>query len=249
MNRLALPKETHTAIFFSQINRWAQADKAMHASYTLYTLLGERLGTWFNFVSDTQLAQNASSLDAYQLIYVPQLEYADRATAQRLIDRAKAGATLVIFDPQAFTWASDGTQLADLRQEAKGAALGQPRADARLIVAKGADIAGLPAGADLPLSPIADRADAGGAGKVRAYSLSNLPKDAHILATYRDGAPAAYQAPLGKGSVIWFAAQPFGDSDLVLHDSGWEKWLGARAAQAGEKTSLPIWRFLIPDAG
>jgi hypothetical protein len=246
MNRLVLPQETHTAIFFCQINRWAQADTTMHAPYTLYTLLGERLGSWFRFVSDTQLAANASALDAYKLIYVPQLEYADRATAQHLIDRAKAGATLVIFDPQALSWASDGTSLSDLRQEAKGPSLGKLRTDARLIVAKGADIAGLPAGTDLPLSPIADRA---GAGKVRAYALDDLPKDAHILATYQDGTPAAYRVSLGKGSVIWFAAQPFGDSDLVLHDSGWEKCLGAWADQAGEKTKLPIWHFLIPSSG
>lgn len=243
MNKLPLPTRTHTAIFFSQVDRWARDDKPMDAAYSLYALLGERLGSWFRFVSDTQLAQNPAALDSYTLIYVPGLTYVDRTVAERLVDRAKAGATLVIFDPNALTWATDGTHLNDLRQAAGGFALGAPRHDNLLLSSGDADIGKLKAGAPLPLTP---QANGENIGRIEAYTLNHMPPGAKVVATYADGTPAAYRLALGKGSVIWFAAQPFGNADLVLKDNNWIPWLGGMAAQVGEKTDLPSWHFLIP---
>lgn len=236
MNKLALPPETRTAIFFSQVDRWGRSDEPMNAAYSLYALLGERVGSWFEFVSDTQLSENAAALDSYQLIYLPALTYVDRPVAQRLIDRANAGATLVMFDPRALSWASDGTPLTDLRTEAGGFVLGAARQDNQVLSVDGAE--------SLPLSP---QKHGKNMGHVDAFTLDPLPSGAKIIATYSDGAPAAYRVTLGKGSVIWFAAQPFGDADMILNDNNWTKWFAALAAQAGEKTDLPIWNFLIPE--
>jgi hypothetical protein len=243
MNKLELPKQTHTAIFFSQVDRWGRDDKPMDAAYTLYTLLGERLGSWFNFVSDTQLSRNPAALDDYTLIYLPSLTYVDRPVAQRLIDRARAGATLVIFDPQAFTWATDGSRLSDLRQSAGGAPLGALRQETTLLPPPNPAPGRITPNAPLPLTPLGTGPDK---GRMEAFTLGTLPGEAAVIATYADGAPAAYQVPVGKGSVIWFAAQPFGNADLVLQNTPWQPFLAALAARAHEKTDLPLWHFLIP---
>lgn len=245
MNHLPLPQKTKTAILWSNTTRWAQADKPMNAAYSLYTLLGEKLGAWFNFVSDTQIAEDDDALDGYKLIYAPQLKYVSRKVAKRLIDRVKDGATLVIFAPQAFTWARNGTKLTDLRKQAGGTALGARQSVRRLVVAPGAALADLKAGAALPLTPVAGRV---GAGKVEAFALGKLPAGAVVLAKYPDGSPAAYRVKVGQGAVIWFAAQPFGNSELAIKKSAWLGLLKSLEQRAGEKLNWPIWNFLIPPA-
>ena len=243
MNELKLPQKTVTALFFSQAARRGIKDEAQYSLYTLYVLLGEKLKTWFKFVNETMLDMDMDSLDSYRLVYVPELKYVDTETAGRLLKFVENGGILVLFDPEAFEWNINGTVMNDFRDKLVGAPVGKRRKANELIVAK--NYLGLTKGAKLPLSEIRGRA---GAGKELAYDVQ-VPSDANVFAVYSDGKPAAYERSVGKGKVIYFAAQPFGNAKLAISKSSWETFLSGLAKKVGEPENLPIWDFLFPLKG
>lgn len=55
MNRLEIPGETKTAVFFSNPSFLGGFDEAGHSWYSVYSILGENLKSWFRFVSDSGL--------------------------------------------------------------------------------------------------------------------------------------------------------------------------------------------------
>ena len=79
---------------------------------------------------------------------------------------------------------------------------------------------------------------------VESYSLNNTT--ARVIATYADNTPAAVENSYGKGRVIYFASQPFGNSGAVLEPGAWLKFFENMAKEAGAETNLPVWNFLIP---
>ena len=243
MNKLEIPEETKTAILFSNSSFIGNDDEAVHSWYTTYSILGEKLKTWFRFVSDSGLRLKLDNLSRYKLVYVPQIKYTDRATAEALLEYVKNGGKAIILDPEAFTWNVDGTPLDALRREIVGCLSGKP-VIAKIIIAS-VDYPGLKKGDELPLTPIANRA---GYGNVLAFEIT-LPPGAKIIANYPDGKPAAFERTVGKGSVVYFAAQPFGNSDLAVKSSPWSAFMKAQAEQVGEKIDLPVWDFELPATG
>ncbi|MFA6101718.1 MAG: sugar-binding protein [Victivallaceae bacterium] len=243
MNKLEIPEETQTAILFSNSSFIGNNDEAVHSWYTTYSILGENLKTWFRFVSDSGLRLKLDKLSRYKLVYVPQIKYTDRATAEALLEYVKNGGKAIIFDPEAFTWNVDGTPLDVLRNEIVGCLSGKPAIAKTITVS--IDYPGLKKGDELPLTPIANRT---GYGSVLAFEITP-PADAKVIASYPDGKPAAFERTVGKGSVIYFAAQPFGNSDLAVKSSPWSAFMKAQAEQIGEKMNLPIWDFELPATG
>jgi len=242
MNRIKLPSETKTAILFSDYSMWGTGDRVAHGAYTLYTLLGERLGSWFRFVSDIGIELKVTTLDSTRLLYVPQLKFTSKAIAERLVDFVKCGGVVVVLDPRALTCGLDGAPL-QARDDLIGGSLIQAREAS--CVAMCADRFGLANGAKLPLTPILHRE---GEGRVMACDIMP-PADAKVFATYSDGKPAAFERRVGKGRVIYFGAEPFGGSSLALAPGAWEAFLRAMAAEVGEATNLDIWSFLLPEKG
>ena len=51
------------------------------------------------------------------------------------------------------------------------------------------------------------------------------------------------------GEVIVFGAMPFGDSELALEPSGWDRVLQSLINELEIECKLPIWRFLLPATG
>ena len=243
MKKLELPKKTVTALFFSQNTRRGIRDRAQYSLYTLYVLLGEKLKTWFKFVNETTLKLNVDSLEAYRLVYVPELKYTDSATAGKLLSFVKNGGTLVLFDPESFKWNINGKRMTGFRNKLVGAPVGKRRAAGNLIVSR--SYLDLKKGDKLPLTKVRGRAEA---GDVLAFEVEP-PEDAKVFATYPDGMPAAYERVVGKGKVIYFAAQAFGNAELAVHKSLWEVFFSALAQEVGEVENLGIWDFLLPEKG
>lgn len=243
MNRLEIPEETKTAILFSNSSFNGNFDEAIHSWYTTYCILGETIKTWFRFVSESGLSLKMDNLSKYKLVYVPQLKYTDTDTAAMLLEYVKNGGKLVIFDPEAFTWNVNGTKLEKIRNEIIGCTNGKP-VTVKNLIASG-DYQGLTKGDELPLTPLANRT---GHGNILAFEITP-PSDAKVIATYPDGKPAAFERKVGKGTVVYFAAQPFGNSDLAVKDSKWSAFMKGQAEQIGEKLNLPIWDFELPAKG
>ena len=239
---LAIPSRSDVAVVYSDDSRAAAGDEAMHAHYTLHVLLGERLGAWFDFVSENHARKGLHSLDGKKLIIAPQLAYVSRPFVEELHRRVVEGATLVVLDPDAFTHDIETGPLEEWRMKLLGMSAGEKREAAELVPAA-AGRSRFQCGESLPLRPLPIVAE-----KRNARSL-RPPSGAEILFTYRDGSPAAYSWKAGNGEVIVCGAMPFFDSEAALRPSGWEKVLGSLLDELGIARGLPIWKFLFPPTG
>ena len=204
------------------------------ALYTTYALLGELEGADFSFDADTRLLAEPARLAAARTIWMPRGDTLDAAFAARLADWVRAGGTLVVTDPRAFTRAPDGSSLAAIRGALVGAPLGPPRRGSVLAVEPGALGAGAPD--DLLTLPV---------DTPRPRAFSAVPPGARVVARFLDGAPAAILNPVGAGRVLAFSADPMTpgvlDEPLDL-----ARFVGVVHAWAGGRVGDPAWDYRLP---
>ncbi len=231
MHRLPLPKETRSAILYCDYDRWGLDDRAGHAPYTVYALLGEHVKANFRFVSPTGLANGVHSLDGISVLYVPRMRYTDPETTARLLAFVRGGGRLVVFDPTVWSWNIDGTPVPE-RALLTGAVRERTAISTPLAYGK----------ARLPVAAAANLGRE--TGKVAAFDFTSA--ETEVAARYPDGKPAAVERRLGKGTVLFFAVQPFGCSDAALEPQGWTDFFQDECRRVGEKTGLPIWDFVLP---
>ncbi len=202
--------------------------------YTTYALLGELGAGAFSFDADSRLLREPARLAAARSIWLPRAETLDAPMARALADWVRAGGTLIVTDPEAFTRTTTGASLASVRDELIGAPLGAVRAGSMLEVEPGALGAGAPD--DLLSVPIES------AGR-RAFAA--VPAGAGVVARFIDGAPAAIARPVGAGRVLAFAADPMAPGvlddpiDLVRLVRAVHTW-------AGGSLDHPAWAWRLP---
>ncbi|WP_217913656.1 beta-galactosidase [Miltoncostaea marina] len=202
--------------------------------YTTYALLGELAGGAFSFEADTRLAREPARLAAARTVWLPRADTLDAGVAARLAAWVRAGGTLVVTDPDAFTRTPRGASLRAVRDQLIGAPLGGARRGSILEVAPGALGGGAPD--DLLSIPL------DGAPR-RAFAA--VPGGAAVLARYLDGAPAAIVRPVGAGRVVAFAAEPMEPG--VLDEPGdLARLVGDLHRWAGGTTGHPAWSYRLP---
>ena len=231
LRRLPLPRETKSAILYSDYDRWGLDDRVAHAAYTVYALLGEHVKANFRFVSPTGLANGVHTLDGIAVLYVPRMRYTDPATTARILAFVRGGGRLVVFDPTVWSWNIDGTAVPE-RALLTGAVKERTAISTPLAYGK----------AELPLAAAANLGRE--TGKVDAFDFTEA--ETAVVARYPDGRPAAVERRLGQGTVLFFAAQPFGCSDAALDPQGWTAFFQDECRRVGEKTDLAVWDFVLP---
>lgn len=236
---LPLNENPVSGIWYSNFDVWARSDNATHSAYSIYSILGEALRSDFRFVSDTLARLNKARLNELKVIYVPQLSFVDKATAETLTKWVKDGGRLVIFDPEFMRLNIDGTP-----EKARNELIGVkwPLARRKLMQRKI-----LWQGKVLKVTEQRNAPEYSAEYPVAAFDMS-VPADARIIAVYPDGKPAAFERKAGKGSVVYFAVQPFGSSMLAAAPGAWKDFFGAEAKRAGEKINVARWDFLLPPA-
>lgn len=237
MNRVNVPDDPDTAIICSLDSEAAIKAMGDHI-YTAYSILGEKIGTWFQFISDRQLERNEIDLSRYKVVYLPLGKYFPEPAINPLVKYVNNGGILVIGDPEAFSYYRDGSSLARYREELVGVKLEKDTFDEKTITIT-AD--GKLKGKTYPLKKIGSLYD-----EIHlAHSVTTLSPKIKILATFSDGKPAVLENSVGKGKVIYFTANPFAP-DVVLINSAISDFFRNIQEQAGTKTERPIWRFLLP---
>jgi hypothetical protein len=201
--------------------------------YTTYSVLGELAHSAFVFDADTRLVSDPARLTRATTMWLPRGETLDRSFVEAVISWVRAGGTLIVTDPDAFTRAPDGSSLADLREVLIGAAT-VPAAGGALTVSAGAIASALPA---RPLTvPVLE----GIAG-----AFNRVPSGAQVIATNVDGSPAALRRAVGSGQVLAFAGDVMfpgtlnAPGELVELVTAIQKWRGA-------PMGVPAWRYEIP---
>ena len=219
---------------------WRNGNKRHRTSgdelYTAYSLLGEMGQGAFSFESDSRLLREPARLSAARAVWLPRAETLDRSMANALLAWVRAGGTLVVTDPEAFTRTPRNRSLAEVRDALIGARRGGPRPGRTLIVEENALAAGLPAEAlELPVE----------APQARAFS--SIPAGARVVARFVDDAPAALLRPVGAGQVLAFSTDLMRPEalpeplDLVAFTRMVHGWTGGNADH-------PAWKYTIPSA-
>jgi len=205
-------------VLFSNPSQWGAYDAHVKNAYGL---LARSLGVEFKYFDDGNLRRGETSAAAFDVILVPYARYERFETGERLLKAAAAGSTVVVCDPDAFSYDLDGSDLKLLRNKMCG--------DFSIGEALGAG--------SIALKSINTKALAGA-----RYRLKT-PAGAEIAATYPDGSPAAFEIKVGAGSIVWFAANPL----TYYADKGWVAWWRDLFAKKGIPTDLERWTLTLPE--
>lgn len=246
MNRVALPAEADTAVFYTLYTHMSHGRSTTGDQlYAAHALLGELAGSWFQFVSDAQLERGEHTLDSFKIIYLPLAKYMTPQAAKIIEDYVRGGGTLVCGDADAFTSDLAGNDTSSTRERVLGIKTlpAEPvtTADPDRIILKSAQW-GLPDGTALPLFPLKLSDDP---ASVCARAIALTDPEATVLGTYPDGSPALVSRKLGKGRVLTFAANPFAPQ-VTLGGTSWPTAFKGLQESLGCKVDLPIWHFLLP---
>lgn len=201
--------------------------------YTTYSVVGELAHSAFVFDSDTRLVADPTRLARATTMWLPRGETLDRQFADAVIAWVRAGGTLIVTDPDAFTRAPDGSSLADLRDVLIGAGT-TPAAGGAFTVPAGALAAGLPA-RQLTIAVV------GGV----AGAFTQVRAGADVVGTNADGTTAVLRRAVGSGQVLAFAGDVMfpgtldAPDELVALVTAIQTWRGA-------SLGVPAWRYEIP---
>ena len=237
---LRLPVTPALGVLYSDFDFWGRADDAAHRYYALYAILGESLGIPFEYISASSAASGQKNLKSCQLLIVPGLRFAEPGIAEKLIRYVKDGGALVIFDPEALSFAPDGSETPEIRHNLFG--LNAPLRPVAASCLKPGPASGISPDCKLPLAAVKNMRDG---GRVHAFSVQ-MPKDAELLALYSDGACAGFKRNFGKGVVYFFAAQPFGNSDFAVMKTGWNVFFTALAQKWKCPQKQEYWNYQLP---
>ncbi len=237
MDKLVLPQETKTLVWYSNFDKWAKKDFIQHALYSVYVMLGEGIKSNFRIISDTTVCKDQIKLDDYKLLYVPAMNYTAPEISAKLLKWVEDGGTMVVFDPNFMQYNIDGTLNSD-RVKLVGAqvpATVKPLRQCSLIYQN----------KTLAVSMVANAVPPKGS-RFESYVMPQID-GAKVIMTYSDKTPAAVERKVGKGKIIYFAIQPFGSSELALAPQSWHAFFAGQAEAVNEKNGLAVWDFLLPE--
>ena len=204
-------------------------DRGQMDYYSLYSVFAEKIKGDFAFISDRQLMEDKKVPAHVKICFAPALEYVDKDVAAALEKFVRDGGTLVIFDPEAFRIAPDGTPVSQ-----RGSLLGDPQMTP--VAASGFIHFGP--------SRKALRIFAGNGMKYRAFTP---PQDAEVEATWPGGQCAAYRRSTGKGKVIVFAVNPFNNGNAAVNAGNWVEYFYNFFRENGVRRGMMIWDFVLPE--
>ena len=202
----------------------------------LYTFIGPRAGVWFDIVEDFQLIDGKKRLNDYKAAFLPAGKFVSEEVVRQTRDYVYGGGTLVIADPEAYSFHDDGTDASPALRDLAGVSrVGQDQKALdgfTLTVTDSGEGVGWRPGQKLsvpePINAFTVRADAG----------------VEVLARRDSGAPAVTRKRCGRGQCVYFAFNP-GLFDLTRQDD-WVGLFKALCRHVGLATDQEIWRFQLP---
>ena len=227
-----LPKfpESKAAIFFSNdahMGEYKGAEKGRWQYRWMFAFLGPIAGGWFNVIDDEQIASGEIDLKRFRAIYVPNAEFQRQEVGDAIFECVKAGGTLVVTQPAAFTFTVDGNRSTALRNQLY----------AKMSTAKAhqwVQSAASPSPGNAPQLPLPNLSGA---------EIENSQTVTPIL-RYENGEIAAITKRVGRGLVYWFGFDPM--DEKALGYSEWREYWKVFHASLGFAVDQPIWRFTFP---
>jgi len=234
MKRLNYPS-ADTAVFIS-----TDTEMAMESGYAsgklferyqmpLFTVLGPRLGGWFDYIEDNQVEDKKINLDNYRVIYVPNARYERKAAADALLEYARRGGTLVLGNPETFRYDVTGNDRMPELSSIYGISV-----NGNVTRINGTHML------------VHDKALGRDVSELLMQGMEGMdvhPAGAQVLGTYGDNRPAMTGMACGKGRIIVFAYNPF----TQLETGAWGNVVRNIQEASGSKSANGIWRFKFPE--
>ncbi len=247
--RVKLPEKAAAAILLSELSQMSIPGYSDWMGFLEgpYAFLGPVLGSDFEFISDLGIASGVFDPSAYKLIVTPFAQFAEPKVVESLAKAVEGGATLLVTDPEAFSYNPDGSDLAAQRKALFGncvikATIGQMKK----CTSRSVDFL---AGMDelsFKVPPVSTFHSLVG------KSFTIKPDDAsQVILTYGDGSPAGVVRKLGKGRVVLVGFNIYQHTgnqppswDGLNRSSG--KFMGALVKSCGVRTNMPHWNIMLP---
>ncbi|MDI6827383.1 MAG: hypothetical protein QME62_02735 [Armatimonadota bacterium] len=243
MKAIKLPDDPEIAILYSA-DSYRSKGPSTNANelYTAYALLGERVGSWFEFVDDDSLARGEKSLSKYRAVYIPFATYQRESVVRQIEEFVRKGGVVISGDPTVFSWDINGKNLSFWREKMFGVRTVKPQPRSALTICKSDWADSCLVGKSLPIYPFFGR---NGWSEDNGWLVEITKADVRVLAVFPDGSPAVTACRYGKGEAVYFAANPFVPECLFEGDK-WDNLFRAFQRHLGAKVDRLIWRFRLP---
>lgn len=185
----------------------------------LHGFLGNGAKVNYSFINESKLAD----LQQFRIIFSSQCKYIPEAALKKLQEYVRQGGTLVLLDPEAFSFTPEGKSLAAVKTVFTGIASAGSKGKAGNIQF---------AGEDLPF-------------RGAAYRKVKLSSGGAAAAVFANGDAAIVRKQYGKGTVFSFTATPC--SANLAGNSSWNRAFANLASGAGCQINCPVWHFRLPE--
>jgi len=203
--------------------------------YSAHAIMGQKVGTWYNFISNTQIEKGYKDISQYPVFCIPLCNYERPKVVEKIEKYVAEGGTLIVGDPYLFEYYSNGEKSSAIRKKLCG-----------VSNLKSANHTEIKLAADQRL--IKNFSE-----KLVLYPDEYWNNPSHnikikrgvkVIATYEDGSPAIILNSYKKGKVIYFSFNPF-IVEAAL-DKNWISFFFAFQKGLGLPVNQPIWRFQLP---
>jgi len=233
MKKIKFP-QSDTAIFYSYYSHAGEGFRTnANEVYTAYSIIGEKVGSWFDFISDTMVEKNEVNLSKYKVIYIPRFEIATKKIFEKLDEYVKNGGCLVLTDPMALSYDIEGNNLNVLKEKWFGTSKLEKGKEKFDLNGKGVyiEISG-------KKYPIFMRHLLYGK---REENNFYLPEKGEIIAKYGNGKIAGIRRNYGKGNLYLWGCNVFVSN--AINEENWIDYWKNFQKENGCKIELPIWKF------
>ena len=87
---------------------------------SLFNLIGPGCGTWFRFIPDTAIEDGSAEWKKFPVLFLTAAKIQSVTVQKSLLEYVRNGGTLIVFDPEVFSYGCDGSDTSSFREELFG---------------------------------------------------------------------------------------------------------------------------------
>jgi len=225
--RIKLPEKADMAVMVSVDSiRAFNQESAFGAAHTL---MGPGTGAWYRFIDEDVLELGQTKANDFKVIVVPYAPIIRKDAVQKLVEAAKNGTTLILYN-DVFQQARDESSYDAFHETLLAGAVRGKKVSVSSDDTFSAALYNTPKNT-INLTPTAHW------GGAHCYE----GKIDRALMHDKNGNVIAIEQKLGAGKVIWVGYNPFNWGDAV--DPAWRTFFRSILQAHGIKTDENIWRF------
>ncbi len=236
MKKLKIPTKAEVAVLYSTYSHMADGITVNgNEIYTAYALLGEKLHSWFKFVSDRDIEKGKVDLSTYKILFIPYMNFGSQKIYDNIVNFLASGKTVVFLDPNVFEYDIEGNSHANLREQVIGIQTGKARNEEQVVIKN-----------NQGHFPLYKRYSVEGDREKNGLEMKITRKEIEVLGEYKDHTPAIVKGDYKSGKFYYFAHNPM-ISDILLTENNWDAFFAKILQEHNIAMDHKIWDFHLDD--